>query len=659
MLKKLNYMKRIVFHSVYVAAVWNFALSIALFMLCRMLFWTFNANLFPDMTASQIPSILAGGLRFDLSALAYGNALWLLLMLIPAKFRYNAYYQKVCKAIFITFNAILLAANCLDFVYFPYTLRRTTAGFLQEFGGEAHLGSIVARTFIDQWYVYLIWFAMIGALALCYRKAWRSSFNYGLPQNIGYYAGSAAALALAIALSVAAMRGGIKYSVRPITLNDAGQYVRRPLEKAIVQNTPHSIFRTLGKKHRAMVSFFNDEKELETYYNPLHTPSPQDAFIPKNVVVIIWESFAKEYVGALNGNLDGGAYKGYTPFIDSLLPHALTFTRSYANGRKSIDGLPSVIASIPSVENPFVLSPYSGNNVNSLGSLLKEKGYRTAFFHGAPNGSMGFWAFLNMAGFDEYYGKDEYCSHYREDGGLWGIWDEEFLQFMAAKLGSMPQPFCAAVFTLTSHAPFILPQKYDGRWQEGPHPITRCISYSDYALQQFFRTAEQQEWFKNTIFVITADHSNHPLHPEYQTSVGQMSVPIIYYAPDGSLRGMRHGITQQSDIMPTILTMLNYDKPYIAFGRNALDDADSMGIAINYISGVYQVFCGKYVMLHDGEQILGLYDLNSDIMLKTNKLNSVPPHEEMRHTADMLEQKLKAFMQQYNNRMIENRMTAK
>src|SRR5690606_3286191 len=119
-------------------------------------------------------------------------------------------------------------------------------------------------------------------------------------------------------------------------------------------------------------------------------------------------SFSKEFFGAFNKDKNNGTYTGYTPFLDSLTGHSLSFTYSFSNGRKSIDGLPSVVSSIPSLGVPYFLSPYSGNRINSLASLLKEKGYHSSFFHGAPNGSMGFEAFMNIAGFEAYYGLSEY-----------------------------------------------------------------------------------------------------------------------------------------------------------------------------------------------------------------------------------------------------------
>ncbi|GHT14533.1 sulfatase [Bacteroidia bacterium] len=638
--------------SIYKTLLRNFLLMLLLFMLCRLLFFLFNRNLFPDLEASQIPAILLGGLRFDLSALAWGNIAYIALFILPFKFRYNSRYQNFLKYFFVVVNSILLAANCIDCIYFRFTMRRSTISVFKEFAGEQNYASLVSQFLIDYWYVALIWVAMIAVMVWLYRKANKPIFTNQLSHKVLFYAVSTVALALAAVLCVAAMRGGFRHSTRPITLSNAGQYVHRPLEAAIVQNTPFCIFRTIGKKGRSHIQFFADENELEKYYNPLQ-PAPNNGkeFRPMNVVVIVWESFAKEYVGALNRDLDGGTYKGYTPFVDSLIGKSLTFTRSYANGRKSIDGLPSVLAAIPSDANPFVLSPYSGNYVNSLGSLLKSKGYATSFFHGAPNGSMGFWAFLHLAGFDAYYGKNEYNNDDDYDG-IWGIWDEQFLQFFAQKLNDMPQPFCTALFTLSSHHPFKLPAKHKGRWAEGPHPVTKCITYSDYALQRFFETAQTQEWYSNTLFVITADHSSSPLHKEYESSVGQMSVPIIYFTPNGELRGAIDRVTQQTDIMPTVLSYLNFDAPYFAFGQNALDSTQEH-CAINYISGVYQAFCNNYVLLFDGAKATALYNLQADRLMQTNLVADLP------EMVTKLELKVKAFIQQYNNRMIENKLTVK
>ena len=113
-------------------------------------------------------------------------------------------------------------------------------------------------------------------------------------------------------------------------------------------------------------------------YPVVHQPKDSAQFKKLNVVLLILESFGKEHIGFFNKDLENGTYKGYTPFLDSLIEQSYTFTRSYANGRKSIDALPSVITGIPSIGEPFVLSIYSGNKTTSLAKLLSDEGYETS-----------------------------------------------------------------------------------------------------------------------------------------------------------------------------------------------------------------------------------------------------------------------------------------
>ena len=369
----------------------------------------------------------------------------------------------------------------------------------------------------------------------------------------------------------------------------------------------------------------------------------------KNVVIIVLESFGKEFIGFFN-NEPGKQYKSYTPFIDSLCEKSLTFQYSYANGRKSIDFMPSVLVSIPSIIEPYVLTECFNNNTQSLPYLLDKEGYHSSFFHGAPNGSMGYLAFSNLIGIQQYFGMNEYGNKNDFDG-YWAIWDEEFFQYFAGKLSGFPQPFVSTIFSATSHHPFILPERYTGKFPEGPHPINRCIGYTDMAVRRFFESASRQPWFNNTIFVITADHcQSQPQRDVYLSSTGSFEVPVIFYTPDGSLKGKDPRLVQQIDIMPVVLGQLKYNKPYFAFGNDVLHEKGN-NCVVNYINGTYQLFYGDHVLIADDKETKGIYNFKTDRLLKNNlagKDGSVD---------DTLKLKMKAFIQQYNNRMLENRIS--
>lgn len=146
------------------------------------------------------------------------------------------------------------------------------------------------------------------------------------------------------------------------------------------------------------------------------------------------------------------------------------------------------------------------------------------------------------------------------------------MQYYCTKMGEMKQPFMTAIFTVSSHHPFVIPKEYKTVYKEEGLPIHKCIRYTDHAIGRFFASASKQPWFKNTIFVLTSDHTNQTDHPEYQSAIGGFSAPIIIYDPSGEIRpGMRPAtVAQQIDILPTILGQLGYDKRYLSFGCDLL-----------------------------------------------------------------------------------------
>ncbi len=633
--------------NIYVALILRLLIVFLLYTICRVLFLAFNLDSFTGLSAKEISIILLGGLKFDLSAILYVNSLFILSQLIPFKFVYNVIYQKVFSWVFFVTNAIGLATNVGDIVYFPFTLKRTTFSAFSQFSNEDNLGKLFLKfMFLDYWYITVIFVAMLFFMVWSYKKI--KLMQPWLKSNILYYGLVTGLLVLSAWLCIAGMRGGFRHSTRPITISNAGEFVEDPAAINIVINTPFSIIRTISTKPLKKREYFA-QTLADSLYSPLKVADTSVPFQKKNVVVLVLESFSREYIGGFNKELENGKYKGYAPFLDSLKSVSLSFNNAYANGRKSIEGLPSVIASIPGINEPFVLGYYSGNKINSLGGLLGKESYHTSFFHGAPNGSMGFSSFVNLAGIQHYYGKTEYNNDEDFDG-IWGIWDEPFLQFWANKMNSFQQPFFSNIFTVSSHHPFKVPEQYEGKFPKGTLPIHQNIGYTDMALRKFFATASKMPWYKNTVFVITADHSTVAWHAAYKTSIGAFAVPIIIFDPSGDLKGQVDEPVQQIDIFPTIINYLHYNKPYFAFGNDMLKQ-DENHFVINTIDGDYQIMMGEYVMLSKEDKPVKLFNYRKDVFLKNNLLEIEPTRVEK------LENHLKAFIQQYNKNMIDNTLT--
>ena len=636
-----------------IAVLGNLLIAYVMYFIARIAFLAENYSLFADnLSTPHLMEMLRGGVVFDTSAILYTNALWVVMMLFPVSLKENPTYQTVCKWVFIVVNILCFIINLGDSVYFQYTMRRTTVTIFNEFSNENNLASIFGKEALSHWYFFLLTAVVLWGVMKLYIK---THLDYRKLKWKPYAIGTFLSLLAYTPFCVAGMRGGWTRDIRPITISNANNYCDRPTEAGIVLNTPFSFIRTIDTNTFEIPEYFASEAEVEKIFIPIHQPTDTTTtFRPKNVVIIIIESFAREFIGAYNHHLENGKYKGYTPFADSLIQHSLTYRYSYCNGRKSIDGMPSILSSIPMFVEPFFLSPYSNNAISGIADCLNGKGYETAFFHGAERGSMGFMAFARATKFKAYYGREDFVADKRTRGdkdydGWWGISDEPFLQYMNMKLSEMKQPFMASVFTLSSHHPFRVPDPYKDVFKDGKLPVHNVIRYTDYALRRFFESASKEPWFKNTIFAITADHTNTPSYEEYKTDLGGFCVPVIFYDPTGEMGvGMKDAIAQQIDIMPTILNYLGYDQPYFGFGIDLLNTPAEETWAVNYLNGIYQYVKYGHVIQFDGLKTKAVYSLN-DRLMKHNLIGHLPQQQQM-------ENELKAMIQQYMVRMKGNRL---
>ena len=643
-----------------VTTIYNLMLAYVVYFLARVLYLLLNYSYFSvDMTYGHLLELFMGGLVFDTSAILITNSLYIFLMLLPWHGKETRLYQQVCKGVFLCINGLALFVNCCDAVYFRFTMRRTTTTIFNEFSNEGNILSIFFQELVNHFYLVFIFGVIIWALYKFYRSTRLRQRHYVWWQ---YDVAMLLSLLFVAPFTVAGIRGGFTTAVRPITISNANQYADHPIEAALVLNTPFSLYRTIGKDVFVVPDYFNPE-DLEVIYSPIHQPDivtndsvdSDTTFVKKNVVILIVESFGREYIGALNRSLDGGRYKGYTPFVDSLIARSVTFTHSYCNGRKSIDGMPSILSSIPMFVEPFFLTPASMNHVSGIARLLGNEGYETAFFHGAQRGSMGFQAFANATGFKAYYGREDFNADSRfgnddDFDGTWAIWDEPFLQYYGAKMSEMKEPFMTAVFTASSHHPYVVPEKYQDVYPEEGLIIHKSIRYTDMAIRKFFERVSHEPWFHNTIFVLTSDHTNLSDHAYYQTDLGGFCSPIIIYEPGNQSRipEIQDKIAQQIDILPTVMGMLHYPRPYFAFGIDLFNTPPEETWAVNYLNGIYQYVKKEHVLQFDGEKTIGIYALSDSLM--QNNLNGQLPDQ------PWMEQDLKAIIQQYMSRMVEDRL---
>ena len=633
--------------NIFVVMLLKLFLVLVLLFLSRVMFYAFNLGYFSSLGTTEVLRLFIIGVRFDLSALLIINAPFILMNTFPFRFRENVIWQAVANSYFYVINTVALMANFGDTIYFRFTLKRLTADFFQYVGVGGDFDKLIPQFLHDFWYIAVIWFFFVALLVYGSTRFRISSSGSGKKGSWLMFAITNSVMLVIIGLlTVVGMRGGMQ--LRPISLVTAGDYTSAK-NIPLVLNTPFSLVKSYNHEGLKSQTWFRKERALAEIYTPVH-PAATAPFKNYNVVIIILESFSREHIGSLNHTLDNGRYQGFTPFMDSLIRCGMYFD-AYANGKTSIQGIPSVLSGIPSLMNEsFIQSGYASGKFTGIAGLLKPRGYTTAFFHGGTNGTMGFDSYSRLVGFDHYYGRNEYNND-RDYDGKWGIRDEQFFQYTAHTINGFRQPFAAAFFSLSSHHPYTVPGKYANIFRKGNLPIQQSIMYADYSLGEFFHTIQHMPWYKNTLFVITADHTSEGYYPYYQSDIGQFAIPLLFFKPASDLKGRRTVVAQQTDVMPTVLNYLGFDKSYLAFGNDLFDSTSTAGnFSIHYISGLYGLIKDGYYMEHDGNRCNSLFDIARDPLLKDNLVSKGVP------AMSKLELFIKAYIQQYNNRLIENRM---
>ncbi len=611
----------------------------------RFLFFIYNSSYLKIESTYEFFRLYYHGLAFDTTAILYSNGLFIIMSVIPAVVNTKRYYQNILFYVYFLCNLTFWSSNFIDLIYYRFIFSRTTFAAMDSLEHESNKMLLFGNFLVNYWHVFLLLFVLSGVWIFLYKKV---KIRPETPQKNGkYFIYSTLIFLGVVTLAIGGIRGDFKKSTRPINLLDANRYTTHVSQGDFVLNTPFAIVRTLNVNSFKRVDMVSD-KDIEQYVKPVKQYSNYPVTKP-NVVVLIMESYGREYLGSFNKNQSIPDFVSYTPFIDSLAQHSLIFTNAYANGYKSIHGMSSILAGIPSFKDAYTSSSFVKQKTQSLVSVLKEEGYDTSFFHGAPNGSMGFLGFGNILGIEHYYGKNEYNNDADFDG-TWGIWDEPFFQYMKRTLDKKKQPFMATLFSVSSHEPYKVPEKYTGKFPKGTVNIHESVGYTDYALRQFFDAAKKEPWFKNTIFVLVADHTNTVAYDEYLKEFMRNTVPILFYSADERFKGVNDDWAQQIDIYPTILDMIGYQKPFRSWGRSLVNPkSDETPFVVKHAGNFYQYMSGDYICTFDGKKVVGFY-AKADKGMEHNLISKRTPE------MDVLEIKVKSFVQDYMNRIVEKRL---
>lgn len=621
-------------------AALRLALSVLLMSVCRCIFWLANSDILPTPSVSDF----FFGLRFDISAAAYANALiFASLFFAPLSWFKNTFFQKILLVAYLFFNFVLIVAEVGDAAYFRYANRRTMPSDFSLFKnvGTGMLSDVV----LSHWYFVIYGIILLFFLRYFYQK---TSLNIAENTPKTPFLVRIMGVFLGLGLTLIALRGGVQ--TRPITPIAAAMYASDMRLMPLLSNTSLNFIHATQQSNALEVPNYMPMSAAEQVYPIYHTLPPSAPFRPLNVVVIAMESAGAEMSKLANAK--NNDFQGFMPFLDSLATQSFFCENAFANGTRSVQGVAAVTAGIPSLmSDPFIFSAYQANQIEGLATYLRQKNYTTAFFHGAEKGSMDFDKFAAQTGFQTYFAKHDFPDQTLTDG-QWGIYDEPMLQFVNEKLSAMPQPFFGFFFSLTAHQPYKVPEFFEKKYPN-MGLRERATLYADYALGRFFEAAKKTDWFKNTLFVVTADHtSGSSTLPEYQTLWGRYRIPMLFYKPDEIQPTRLSAATQQIDVVPSVLDFLHFDKPFTAFGRSVFaqnrQDTEG-GVSFQFDGNLFQIQDKNNILIFDGQDIKGFFDYKKDPLLHTDL------KEKEKDKAENLVQKLKAVVQQHHKVMVHNR----
>lgn len=543
--------------------------------ICRITWSIFNQNLIPEANFFEIFTAFLWGFYFDLPVVAWYLApvwLWIVLFTAPAQ-----RFPKITLILFALGINLCILLNGIDTGYSQITGKRSGIELLYNMAdGGNNLFS----------YLKVAWMGLLVIIIFNYflLKRLNTKFEFSEPyysSSFFFHINKYGFKILALLFWLISARGGFR--LKPLAAADIVNFV--PAEMApLVGSTPLQMMHGSGDK---VIQYKSDEKQALAAEAKLflqHSPD-NDSFKRPNVVFIIVESLGREYTGFLNN-------APYTPFLDSFSKSCLSFNYAYANGTRSMEMASAIFCGVPTLSSSAIInSPYVNNKFPSLFKILSGEGYTSHFFHAAHNQTMGFNSFLKTQGLNNYYGIDEYPLGKKSPDfdGAWGIFDEPYLLYALNCMDTIKKPFFTSVFTLSSHHPYNIPSIYKGKLAKGKLPIHEAIAYTDRALKTFFETAAKKAWFKNTVFVITGDHTSYGETDYFYSESGHYEVPILVFGA-----GIKPGIVDQNishaGIGSSILDLIQFPKSFYWPEKSSVDlNNDGYQIHYNPDKGYYYI----------------------------------------------------------------------
>ncbi len=295
-----------------------------------------------------------------------------------------------------------------------------------------------------------------------------------------------------------------------------------------------------------------------------------------NVVFIILESFTADVVESLGGE------PGISAELGQLMKQGVSFTNLYASGDRTDKGLIAVMSAFPAQATKSIISETDKQeHLPSVAQVFKEQGYQTSFMYGGESEFFGFKPYVLSHGFD--HSTDKHAFAPEDQNSKWGAHDGVVFKRFKKQLGQLKQPFFATMLTLSNHEPFEIPESPRFPGTDLPNRFRSTAFYTDKSLGAFIRAARKEPWFKETLFVIVADHGHRLPKEKYAISEAKrFHIPLVLFGDviKPEFRGIQMSVFgSQTDIAKTVLGQLGLDGSRFTFSQDLFATHPDSGYA--------------------------------------------------------------------------------
>lgn len=605
-------------HKNFIITIKAIIILLILFSVFRVLFFAYYNEIFLNVSGSEVLKSFLIGIRFDLSAIMMFSSIFIFLLNIPGKFKFSIYYVRTILFFYFVIFVVATLILAGDIYYYDFVKRRLSYEIFNLCKSIPELFTIILEKYLIALIGFILLVSVLGCIWFKYLPKSKIKSKYSAFNDIVYFI-------IAIGLILILIRGG--FQLKPLRESYAFRNENISLGHLSL-NPVFTVIRTINRGDLMDYRFLDYEEGIKIVRSMLKDKNEQ--FRSKeyplmrekifgeirgeelNVVIFVMESWPGDlYL------IEGGTA---TPFFNKLMMKGRYFSRFFSTGQRTIQGIQAIIGSIPNVVYDDILgSPIEQHSLRQIGSILKESGYQTIFIHGARAGSMGFEAYSSLAGFDEYISKEDFERTKVKDDGTWGIFDHYVFERANEEFKKVDRPFLGVIVSLSSHAPYALPSKefeyYDSSVSN--HKFLNALRYSDWSLGQFFDRAEKSNYFKNTVFIITADHAE---GTREKNIYELFHIPCLIYSPYHVSPGIDTSVHSQVDILPTVLDLLNLSTVHSSFGISMLSNNE--GFAFFSTGNLFGWVRNNWLLVGDYDKSIGLYNIKDDKELFVNKLDN-------------------------------------